>query len=87
MFPTASDPDHVYATPHVGVAADFALNAHSMQEFRGQPHVYKVEPVGHVEPDHDGNADRDVRSRDGFKVVDWVPKRQWSKAHLVRKQS
>lgn len=81
MFPTASHVDHAYATPHMHVAAEFALNAHGMQEFRGKPYVYKVEPVGHVEPDHDGIADRDVRSRDGFKVVDWVPKTQWAKAH------
>ena len=85
MFPEASHHEHVYASTELGAAAHFAEHAHGMKEFRGQPYVYRVEPVGHLEPDHDGNPERDVRSREGFKVVDWVPKKTWSKALKERR--
>ena len=75
-----TDADYAYATPNLGDAWHYAWKAwHTWGT--GIPRVYRVEPVGDVEVDPQkdargnlrGNLADDVRSRDGFTVVEEMP--------------
>lgn len=74
------DPGYAYATPSLSDAWAYAEKAWHASG-TGIPRVYRVEPLGDVEPDPQedaygrsrGNCEADVRSRDGFTVVEEMP--------------
>ena len=74
------DPSYAYATPNLSDAWAYAEKAWHATSI-GIPRVYRVEALGDVEPDPQtdahgrsrGNYADDVRSRDGFTVVEEMP--------------
>ncbi len=79
-FQHDTDRGYAYATPDLGDAWRYAEKAwHASGD--GIPRVYRVEPVGDVEPDPQtdvhgrqrGNFEADVRSAHGFTVVEEMP--------------
>lgn len=77
--------DYAHATTDLHNAAWYGKEAASHRGFDAAVHVYRVEPLGEHEPDPaDETA---VRSKAGFKVVDWVPKKTWSKGMNPRHSS
>lgn len=80
VFPHDTDSAYAYATPNLGDAWVYAEKAwHASGD--GIPRVYLVEAIGAVEPDPQedahgrqrGNYAADVRSREGFTVVEEMP--------------
>lgn len=80
IFASDTDPKYAYATPSLSDAWTYAEKAWHASG-TGIPRVYRVEPLGDVEPDPQedaygrsrGNCEADVRSRDGFTVVEEMP--------------
>ena len=79
-FTADGDPEYAYATPNLSDAWAYAEKAWHATGV-GIPRVYRVEPLGDVEPDPQedahgrsrGNYEADVRSREGFTVVEEMP--------------
>lgn len=80
VFPSDTDAGYAYATPSLSDAWAYAEKAWHASG-TGIPRVYRVEALGAVEPDPQedahgrprGNFAADVRSRDGFAVVEEMP--------------
>lgn len=74
------DPGYAYATPSLSDAWAYAEKAWHASGI-GIPRVYRVEALGAIEPDPQedahgrsrGNYAADVRSRNGFAVVEEMP--------------
>lgn len=80
----ASNEQVVYATPNLGVAGGFAEMALSSErayevDDSPSPHVYRVEPLNpdDLEPDWEGNDERDFQSPSGYRVLEVVGEDVW----------